>query len=82
MSAHWKVTKNIANKITFGSTTVDYYLITKGVIPHDRDTVISITFTAKEFCTAIMVIQLVVSQFNAKPIVCRFCASSKPGLDK
>lgn len=53
---------------------------TEGVIPYNRDAVISVTFSPTEFCTATMTIQLVVSQFNSKPIVCSFYGTSTPGL--
>lgn len=51
-----------------------------GVIPYNKDAVISVTFSPLEFCTATMTIQLIVSQFNSKPIVCSFYGSSVPGL--
>jgi hypothetical protein len=52
----------------------------KGVIPFDRDTVVCVTFAPIEFNTAIMVVEISVSQFNSKPIVCTFYGSSLPGL--
>ena len=54
----------------------------EGIIPYDKDATINVTFTPKEFCTAVMTIQLVISQFNSKPIVCSFYGSSLPGLDR
>lgn len=54
----------------------------KGIIPFNKDAIISVTFSPKEFCTAVMTIQLIVSQFNSKPIVCTFSGSSTPGLSR
>lgn len=54
----------------------------QGIIPFATDTNINVTFSPKEFCTAVMTFQLVVSQFNSKPIVCSFYGSSLPGLDR
>lgn len=53
-----------------------------GIIPYNEDVNISITFTPTEFCTAIMIIQLIVSQFNSKPIICKFYGISTPGLSR
>lgn len=52
----------------------------EGIIPFNEDALINVTFSPKEFCTATLVIQLVVSQFNSKPIVCTFFGTSKPGM--
>ena len=52
----------------------------EGVIPYNNDIVINIKFSPKEFCTAIMILQLIVSQFNAKPIVCKFYGNCNPGI--
>ena len=54
----------------------------EGIIPFNRDAFIHVTFTPKEFCTAIMTIQIIVSQFNSKPIVCTFYGTSTPGLSR
>lgn len=54
----------------------------EGIIPFNRDAYIHVTFTPKEFCTAIMTIQIIVSQFNSKPIVCTFYGTSTPGLSR
>lgn len=53
---------------------------TEGVIPYNRDATISVTFSPTEFCTATMIVQLIISQFNSKPIICSFYGSSTPGL--
>jgi len=53
-----------------------------GIIPYTEDAYINVTFMPKEFCTAVMTIQLIVSQFSSKPIVCSFYGSSVPGLDR
>ena len=52
----------------------------EGIIPFNKDSFINVTFTPKEYCTAIMVVQLIISQFNAKPIVCRFYGTCLPGI--
>jgi len=54
----------------------------EGVIPYNNDVLINITFCPKEFCTAIMILQLIVSQFNAKPIVCKFYGNCNPGISR
>lgn len=54
----------------------------EGIIPYKRDATINVTFTPEEFCTAVMTIKLVISQFNSKPIVCSFYGLSLPGLDR
>ena len=47
-------------------------------------TVLKITprpgYTPKEFCTAILTVKLVISQFNLNPIICKFFGISTPGL--
>jgi len=57
-----------------------FFSLSSGIIPFNRDAVISVTFSPTEFCTATMTIQLIISQFNSKPIVCSFYGSSVPGL--
>ena len=54
----------------------------EGTIPFDQDAIVNVTFKPKEFCTAVFIVQLVVSQFNSKPIVCTFYGTSVPGLDR
>ena len=54
----------------------------EGIIPFNKDAMINVTFKPKEFCTAILTIQLVISQFNSKPIFCTFYGTSKPGIDR
>lgn len=51
-----------------------------GIIPAQGEADIAVTFAPFEFQTAIMKIQLTISQFNSKPIVCQFTGSSVPGL--
>lgn len=53
-----------------------------GVIPAHGETEVSVTFAPLEFLTAMMKIQLVISQFNSKPIICNFCGTSLPGMLK
>jgi hypothetical protein len=52
----------------------------EGIIPFNQDALINVTYSPKEFCTAILTIQLIISQFNSKPIVCTFYGVSTPGL--
>lgn len=53
-----------------------------GVIPAQGEAEVSVTFAPLEFLTAMMKIQLVISQFNSKPIICNFCGTSLPGMLK
>jgi hypothetical protein len=53
---------------------------TEGIIPYNKDAFINVTFSPTEFCTAILSVQLIISQFNSKPIVCTFYGVSTPGL--
>lgn len=52
----------------------------EGIIPFNRDAFINVSFSPKEFCTASMTIQMIISQFNSKPIICTFYGTSSPGL--
>ena len=52
----------------------------EGIIPFNRDAYINVSFCPKEFCTATMTIQMIISQFNSKPIICTFYGTSSPGL--
>ncbi|XP_071157794.1 cilia- and flagella-associated protein 221-like isoform X2 [Mytilus edulis] len=51
-----------------------------GIIPAQGEADVAVTFAPFEFQTALMKIQLTISQFNSKPIVCQFTGSSVPGL--
>ncbi|XP_062604429.1 cilia- and flagella-associated protein 221-like isoform X2 [Saccostrea cucullata] len=53
-----------------------------GIIPAHGQTEVSVTFAPLEFQTALMKIQLTISQFNSQPIVCTFSGVSTPGLLK
>lgn len=53
-----------------------------GVVPANGEVDIEVTFTPSEFSTATMKVQLKISQFNAKPLVCSISGSSLPGLAK
>ncbi|KAK3108459.1 hypothetical protein FSP39_008303 [Pinctada imbricata] len=53
-----------------------------GIIPAHGQTEVSVTFAPLEFQTAIMRIQLTISQFNSQPINCTFTGASTPGLLK
>jgi hypothetical protein len=54
----------------------------EGIIPYNKDATVNVTFRPYEFCTAIMTVQLIVSQFNSKPIKCTFYGTSLPGLER
>ena len=51
-------------------------------MPANREVEITVTFAPFEFQTASVTVQLNISQFNAKPIICKFIGISKPGLLK
>ncbi len=53
-----------------------------GVVPANGQVDITVTFAPVEFSTAHMKLQLLISQFNAKPMVCAITGSSAPGLAK
>ncbi|XP_013411374.1 cilia- and flagella-associated protein 221 [Lingula anatina] len=53
-----------------------------GMVPANGEVEITVTFAPTEFLTAHMKLQLVISQFNSKPLVCTFTGTSKPGLAK
>ncbi|XP_076466697.1 LOW QUALITY PROTEIN: cilia- and flagella-associated protein 221-like [Babylonia areolata] len=53
-----------------------------GIVPANSEVEVTVTFAPFEFQTASMVVQLNISQFNAKPIICKFIGTSKPGLLK
>ena len=57
-----------------------YYLV--GVVPANGEMDVTVTFTPTEFSTARMRVQLKISQFNAKPLICNLMGSSVPGLAK
>ncbi|CAK8672316.1 unnamed protein product [Clavelina lepadiformis] len=49
-----------------------------GVVPGEGKTNIHVTFTPTEYVTAHMAMQLVISQFNTKPLLCDVTASCSP----
>lgn len=51
-----------------------------GIIPAYGQVDITVTFAPTEFNTAVMKLQLVISQFNSTPSVCTFIGTSTPGL--
>lgn len=53
-----------------------------GIVPANGEVSICVTFTPSEFSTAHMCLQLLVSQFNAKPFNCHITGCSAPGLAK
>ncbi|KAK2149919.1 hypothetical protein LSH36_431g01010 [Paralvinella palmiformis] len=53
-----------------------------GIVPANGEVDVVVTFTPSEFSTAVMKIQLIISQFNTKPLICTVSGSSVPGLSK
>ena len=51
-----------------------------GIVPANSEVEISITYSPTEFNTAFMKLQLMISQFNATPLVCSVTGYSSPGL--
>ena len=43
---------------------------------------LAISFTPQEYCTAQMQFQILISEFNAKPLICSVTGTSIPGLTK
>jgi hypothetical protein len=58
------------------------YNLCPGIIPANGEAEVTVTFAPVEFLTAVMRVQLIISQFNSKPIICSFTGSSAPGLLK
>ncbi|XP_033097701.1 cilia- and flagella-associated protein 221-like [Anneissia japonica] len=52
----------------------------KGIVPAKGETRISVTFTPTDFSTAHLKFQVMISQFNSKPLVCAVSGNSTPGL--
>lgn len=53
-----------------------------GIVPANGQVEITVIFAPFEFQTASMKVELTISQFNSKGIVCVFTGSSRPGLLK
>ncbi len=53
----------------------------EGIIPFNRDAFINVTYSPTEFCTSSFAVKLIISQFNSKPICCKFYGFSQPGLN-
>ncbi|XP_046335996.1 cilia- and flagella-associated protein 221-like isoform X2 [Haliotis rufescens] len=53
-----------------------------GVVPANSKAEVTVTFMPREFQTVQAKIQLTISQFNSKPILCTFSGHSSPGLLK
>ncbi|XP_064648100.1 cilia- and flagella-associated protein 221-like [Lineus longissimus] len=53
-----------------------------GVIPANGSVDINVTFSPADFSTCNLTLQVNISQFNAKPLVCRIVGYSAPGLLK
>lgn len=51
-----------------------------GIVPANSEVEVTVTFAPFEFQTSSMSVQLNISQFNAKPIICKFVGTSRPGL--
>ncbi|KAI7810989.1 cilia- and flagella-associated protein 221 [Triplophysa rosa] len=51
-----------------------------GIIPANGKTELKVTFTPVRYCTADITLQLVISQFNSKPVVWTVTGSSSPYL--
>lgn len=51
-----------------------------GIVPANSEVEVTVTFAPFEFQTASMVVQLNISQYNARPVLCKFIGTSKPGL--
>ena len=52
------------------------------MVPANGSVQITVSFSPSAFTTCHMKLQLVISQFNAKPLVCTFTGTSAPGLAK
>jgi hypothetical protein len=53
----------------------------RGVVPANGKVDVMVTFAPTEFSTAVMKLQLELTQFNSSPLLCTFSGSSLPGLD-
>ncbi|XP_059153002.1 cilia- and flagella-associated protein 221-like isoform X2 [Physella acuta] len=53
-----------------------------GIVPANNEIEITVTFAPFEFQTALMTVELILSQFNSKGIICSFTGVSEPGLLK
>ncbi|KAK0058292.1 cilia- and flagella-associated protein 221-like isoform X1 [Biomphalaria pfeifferi] len=53
---------------------------TSGIVPANSQTEITITFAPLEFQTALMKVELVISQLNFKGLISTFIGTSQPGL--
>ena len=53
-----------------------------GYVPGGSKIDLKISFTPVEYCTAQMQFQLMVSQFNGKPLSCSVTGTCMPGLGK
>ena len=53
-----------------------------GIIPGNGEAQVKVVFSPLDFTTAHMRLQLLISQFNAQPLVCAFTGTSEPGLAK
>ncbi|XP_077978067.1 cilia- and flagella-associated protein 221-like [Glandiceps talaboti] len=51
-----------------------------GIVPASGEVSIAVSFSPTDFSTAHMKLQLNISQFNSKPLVCSFSGVSEPGL--
>eukprot|EP00057_Strongylocentrotus_purpuratus_P014945 XP_011669419.1 PREDICTED: cilia- and flagella-associated protein 221 [Strongylocentrotus purpuratus] len=51
-----------------------------GTVPGNGQVELNATYSPSDFSTAIMKLQLIISQFNTKPLDCTFIGHSSPGL--
>ena len=51
-----------------------------GTVPGNGQVELTATYSPSDFSTAIMKLQLIISQFNTKPLDCTFIGHSSPGL--
>eukprot|EP00731_Ephydatia_muelleri_P007799 Em0004g137a len=51
-----------------------------GIVPGHGKAEVSVTFAPNEFNTAVMTLQLELSQFNCSPVVCTFTGNSSPEI--
>ena len=53
---------------------------TSGVVPANGQVDLTATYAPSDFSTAVMKVQLIISQFNTRPLDCTFVGHSSPGL--
>ena len=53
-----------------------------GLIDNKSRVDLVISFTPHEYCTTHMLFQVLISEFNARPLICSVSGTSTPGLSK